>query len=101
MIPLSEVQGFEDGLKAAGIPHEITVYEGEPHAFVTSVDEIAKGGNQLKAWNQLRTFLRQTLYGQGYTRPTYVNQSQQFEVLDTQWSGERMLHQFVCDLTIN
>jgi carboxymethylenebutenolidase len=101
MIPLSEVQGFKDGLKAAGIPHEITVYEGEPHAFVTSVDEIAKGGNQLKAWNQLRAFLRQTLYGQGYTRPTYVNQSQQFEVLDTQWSGERMLHQFVCDLTVN
>lgn len=101
MIPVSEVQGFEEGLKAAGIPHEITIYEGEPHAFVTSVEAIAQGGNQLKAWNQLRAFLRQTLYGQGYTRPTYVNQSHAFADADMPWSGERLLHQFVCDMTVN
>ena len=101
MIPISEVQGFEAGLKEAGIPHEISIYEGEPHAFVTSVEAIAQGGNQLKAWNQLRAFLRQTLYGQGYTRPTYVSQPQPFDAGAASWSGKRMLHQFVCDLTIN
>lgn len=101
MIPVSEVQGFEAGLKEAGIPHEITIYEGEPHAFVTSVEAIAQGGNQLKAWNQLRAFLRQTLYGQGYTRPTYVSQPLPLDSVDASWSGERMLHQFVCDLTVN
>lgn len=101
MIPISEVQGFEQGLKEAGVPHEVTIYEGEPHAFVTSIEDIAKGGNQLKAWNQLRAFLQQTLYGQGYTRPIFVrNDTSSFTTSDT-WGGNRLLHQFICDLTVN
>ncbi len=100
MIPLSEVQGFEVGLKEAGIPHEITIYEGEPHAFVTSVEGIAQGGNQLKAWNQLRAFLQQSLYGQGFVRPTFVRYDAPVMDNNAQWSGNRLLHQFVCDLTV-
>lgn len=100
MIPVSEVKGFEAGLKEAGIPHEITIYEGEPHAFVTSVEDIAKGGNQLKAWNQLRVFLQQTLYGQGYTRPTLVRNDMPMTSANDGWSGNRLLHQFVCDMTV-
>ncbi|MBM4412006.1 MAG: dienelactone hydrolase family protein [Chloroflexi bacterium] len=101
MIPISEVQGFEQGLKEAGIPHEVTIYAGEPHAFVTSVEDIAKGGNQLKAWNQLRAFLQQTLYGQGYTRPTFVRNDTPSVTTSATWSSNRMLHQFICDLTVN
>jgi hypothetical protein len=31
----------------------------------------------------------------------YVNQPAPFVAADVEWSGERMLHQFVCDLTVN
>jgi len=60
-IPLSEVQAFEAGLQQAGVPHEITVYEGQPHAFVTSMEEIRRGGVQQQAWNQFLAFLNRSL----------------------------------------
>jgi carboxymethylenebutenolidase len=63
-IPLSEVQAFEAGLKQAGIPHEISVYDGQPHAFVTSIEDIRAGGVQQQAWNQLLAFLKQSLQGE-------------------------------------
>jgi carboxymethylenebutenolidase len=63
-IPLSEVRAFEAGLQAAGVPHEITVYEGQPHAFVTSIEDIRRGGIQQRAWNQLLAFLKQSLQGE-------------------------------------
>jgi carboxymethylenebutenolidase len=62
-IPLSEVNEFEAGLKAVGVPHQITIYDGQPHAFVTSIDEIRKGGPQGKAWDEFVSFLNQTLKG--------------------------------------
>ena len=60
-IPLGEVEGLRLGLAEAGVPHEITVYEGQPHAFVQSMEEIAKGGPQQEAWQQLLAFLDQQL----------------------------------------
>ncbi len=60
-IPLTEVNAFEKGLKEAGVQHQITIYDGQPHAFVTSIEEIRKGGAQAKAWNELVTFLNATL----------------------------------------
>ena len=60
-IPLHEVEGLRQGLDEAGIPHEITVYEGQPHAFVQSMEQIAQGGPQQAAWNQLLAFLKQNL----------------------------------------
>lgn len=60
-IPLSEVEGLRQGLDEAGIPNEITVYEGQPHAFVQSMEQIAQGGPQQAAWNQLLAFLQQNL----------------------------------------
>jgi carboxymethylenebutenolidase len=60
-IPQEEVEGLRQGLETAGIPHEITVYEGQPHAFVQGMEEIAQGGAQQEAWNQLLAFLQQTL----------------------------------------
>ncbi len=64
-IPLEEVEAFEKGLQAAGIPHEITVYEGQPHAFVTDIAAIRAGGVQAQAWNQMLRFLDANLKNGG------------------------------------
>lgn len=60
-IPLTEVEALRQGLTEAGVAHEITIYEGQPHAFVQGVEEIAKGGPQQEAWQQLLDFLRRNL----------------------------------------
>lgn len=56
-IPLTEVTAFERGLEAAGIPNQITVYEGQPHAFVEDAEGIKSGGAQAQAWNEMLAFL--------------------------------------------
>lgn len=60
-IPVAEVKAMEAKLSEVGVKNEITIYEGQPHAFVTSMEEIAKGGVQQEAWNQLLTFLKANL----------------------------------------
>lgn len=60
-IPLSEVDAFEKGLETAGIPHQITVYDGQPHAFVQDAEGIKSGGAQGEAWNEMLTFLEENL----------------------------------------
>lgn len=60
-IPLSEVDVFEKGLVAAGVPHQISVYEGQPHAFVQDAAGIKAGGAQAEAWNEVLTFLEENL----------------------------------------
>ncbi len=56
-IPLTEVDAFEKGLEAAGIPNQITVYDGQPHAFVQDAEGIQSGGAQAEAWNEMLAFL--------------------------------------------
>jgi carboxymethylenebutenolidase len=56
-IPLEEVYAFEAALNQAGIPNEITIYEGQPHAFLTSMQAIRAGGAQAQAWSQMLSFL--------------------------------------------
>ena len=60
-IPVDEVNAFEAALVEAGIPHEITIYEGQPHAFVQDAEEIRTGGAQGEAWNQMLAFLDSNL----------------------------------------
>ena len=60
-ISIEEVRAFELGLQAADIPHEVTVFEGQPHAFVTDMESIRKGGAQAEAWDQMLRFLKRTL----------------------------------------
>ena len=60
-IPVEEVNAFEAALAEAGIPHEITIYQGQPHAFVQDAEEIRAGGAQGEAWNQMLTFLDSNL----------------------------------------
>jgi carboxymethylenebutenolidase len=60
-ISQEDVQAFENGLQAAGVPHEITIYEGQPHAFVTDIESIRAGGAQGEAWAQMLRFLEENL----------------------------------------
>jgi carboxymethylenebutenolidase len=56
-IPVSQVEAFDTALSEAGVPHEITIYEGQPHAFVRDAEGIKAGGAQGEAWNEMLTFL--------------------------------------------
>lgn len=60
-IPLEEVYALENGLNAAGIPNEITIYEGQPHAFMTNMDEIRADSVKSRAWAQMLEFLEANL----------------------------------------
>jgi len=60
-IPLEQVNAFDAALTEAGISHEITVYEGQPHAFVQDADGIRSGGPQAEAWEQMLRFLKTNL----------------------------------------
>jgi carboxymethylenebutenolidase len=60
-ISVEEVNAFEDALQTAGVPHEITVYDGQPHAFVTDIESIRAGGVQGEAWAQMLGFLEEHL----------------------------------------
>ncbi|PWH11977.1 MAG: dienelactone hydrolase [Anaerolineae bacterium] len=67
-IPLEEVRALEAGLQQAGIPHEITIYEGQPHAFVTDINAIRAGGVQAQAWQQMLRFLEMHVKNAGQSR---------------------------------
>lgn len=67
-IPLEEVRAFENGLQAAGVPHQISIYPGQPHAFVQSVEGIQAGGAQGQAWAELTAFLREALQSESSSR---------------------------------
>ena len=60
-IPLDEVKAFENGLEAAGITHQISIYDGQPHAFVHDAEAIKAGGAQGDAWNEMLVFLEANL----------------------------------------
>ncbi len=96
MIPQSEVDAFAAGLTEAGVPHDITTYPNEPHAFVKSIDEINQGGNQQQAWNQLRDFLRNSLTGSAYM-PRIRNVAQTQPAFAS--PVDQAIHQFVCTMT--
>lgn len=56
-IPVEQVNAFDAALSEAGVPHEITIYEGQPHAFVQDAEGIKAGGAQGEAWNEMLAFL--------------------------------------------
>ena len=60
-IPVEQVNAFDAALTEADIPHEITIYEGQPHAFVQDAQSIRAGGAQGEAWNQMLDFLEENL----------------------------------------
>ena len=60
-LPVDQVNAFEEALNEAAVTHEITIYEGQPHAFVKDAQGIQAGGAQGEAWNQMLTFLEENL----------------------------------------
>ncbi|HNO86212.1 MAG TPA: dienelactone hydrolase family protein [Anaerolineales bacterium] len=60
-ISVEEVDQFDKALTTANIQHEITVYDGQPHAFVENVEGIQAGGAQGEAWAQMLAFLEKNL----------------------------------------
>jgi carboxymethylenebutenolidase len=60
-IPVEQVNAFDAALTEAGVPHEITIYEGQPHAFVEDAEGIRAGGAQGEAWDQMLSFLEENL----------------------------------------
>lgn len=97
MIPLTEVRQFEQALDQAGVAHQISVYEGQPHAFVTSIEAIRAGGAPQQAWDELRAFLRTNLTNQpagARSRGIATADQPPLTALPA-----RALHLFVCNLT--
>ncbi len=56
-IPVAEVRTFQQTLDSLAIPNQISIYPGEGHAFVQSIEEIRQGGAQGAAWQEFVTFL--------------------------------------------
>ena len=52
-----QVDAFRAGLVTAGVEHEITIYPGVGHAFLTDIDAIRSGGVQGEAWQQFLEWL--------------------------------------------
>jgi carboxymethylenebutenolidase len=55
-IPLDEVKAFEAGLQQANVPNQISIYPDKGHAFVKSVEEIARDPVQRQAWDEFLEF---------------------------------------------
>lgn len=68
-IPLDQVEAFRKGLTEAGVRNTVSVYDGEPHAFVHDAAGIAAGGAQGKAWTQMTDFLKENLQGTRASAP--------------------------------
>jgi carboxymethylenebutenolidase len=60
-IPVEEVTAFDKALTEANIQHEITVYDGQPHAFVHDAAGIKSDEVQGAAWAQMLAFLNANL----------------------------------------
>ncbi|HET6595490.1 MAG TPA: dienelactone hydrolase family protein [Anaerolineales bacterium] len=60
-IPTEQVHAFDAALTEARVPHEVTIYDGQPHAFVQNAEGVKSGGAQREAWNQMLAFLERNL----------------------------------------
>ncbi len=60
-IPVAEVQTFQQALNTAGITNQITIYPGQGHAFIESIEGIRAGGAQGEAWQEFLNFLDKNL----------------------------------------
>lgn len=74
-IPVEAVNAFDAALNQAGIPREITIYEGQPHAFVQDTEGIKAGGAQGEAWNQMIVFLDHNLKNNPMSYSEFVTNS--------------------------
>jgi carboxymethylenebutenolidase len=93
-IPLEEVRGLEANLLAAGVPSTFSIYDGQPHAFVTSIEAINAGGPQGEAWAELLAFLDGALKG----GPAPSSRQAPSQIADAGTLLGALHHRFVCGL---
>jgi carboxymethylenebutenolidase len=55
-IPVEESRGFDEALDAAGVEHEVVVYDGAPHSFFDRKQEEFAADSE-DAWNRVLTFM--------------------------------------------
>jgi carboxymethylenebutenolidase len=55
-IPVEDSQAFDDALTAAGIEHEVVIYEGAPHSFFDRKQEEFAADSE-DAWNRVLAFV--------------------------------------------
>jgi carboxymethylenebutenolidase len=67
-IPVENVRAFDAALAQAGVRHEITIYPGQPHAFVQDMAGVRAGGAQAEAWARMLKFLDTNLKHAGSAR---------------------------------
>jgi carboxymethylenebutenolidase len=67
-IPVESVKAFDNALTQAGVPHEISIYPDQPHAFVENMAGIRAGGAQGDAWTEMLNFLDVNLKNAGTAR---------------------------------
>jgi len=60
-IPKEEVYAFKSALEEANIPNEVSVYDDQPHAFITDMEAVRAGGAQGQAWAQMLAFIEKYL----------------------------------------
>jgi carboxymethylenebutenolidase len=101
MIPVADVRAFEAALTQAGVPNQISIYDGQPHAFVKGMDEIRAGGPQQQAWNELLAFLDQSLKQPALAHAPRLRVAQYAETVSSNaFTPARALHVFVCDRAV-
>ena len=93
-IPLAEVQALEANLASAGVTKQFSVYDGQPHAFVTSIEAIRQGGPQQEAWNELLGFLAANLKGAAPSSGKGVP----VDAPNATTFGGMLHHRFVCQI---
>jgi len=59
-IPVAEVRRFAAALETAGVPHQVTIYPGVGHAFLSS-ENYAEPGPAGEAWQEMLAFLNANL----------------------------------------
>jgi carboxymethylenebutenolidase len=91
MIPAADVRAFEAALTQAGVPNQISIYDGQPHGFVGDMEEIRASGPQQQAWGELLMFLDQRLRS--------AEQDVEAAGFNT-FTPARALHVFVCDRAV-
>ena len=62
-IPMEQVAGLSKELEAAGVPYEIQVYSGAPHAFTVFGSNRYRERADMQSWNAFKDFLGTYLGG--------------------------------------
>ncbi|MEX2501702.1 MAG: dienelactone hydrolase family protein [Trueperaceae bacterium] len=60
-IPTEQVRAFEAALQDAGVPHDVRIYDGVGHAFVSDLATIRAGGAAGDAWSAFERWLGDTV----------------------------------------